>query len=157
MGLLGSLLGGGAGASVLENVVMAALSHQGGAAQPGQPVQQEGVAGGLGGLATMLGSLMAGQGQGQGAAQGVAQSSTGLQGLLASFTQNGLGNVAQSWVGSGSNEPVSPDQVHSAFGDDKVQAIVDHTGMDKQDVLAQLAQMLPGMIDKMTPHGRVPV
>ena len=136
-GLFGNSAGGGGGAAMIEQLVVAALQNQGGA----QNAQQGG-----GG---MLGSLLGGLGGGAGAGGG-------LQGILSAFEQNGMGHIAQSWVGDGENHPVSPDQVQTAFGDDKVQAIADQTGLPKEDVLSHLAQMLPGIVDRMTQGGRVP-
>jgi uncharacterized protein YidB (DUF937 family) len=139
MGLLDGLFGGaasGGGAAMIEQLVVSALQNQGGA-----QAQQ----GGGGMLGSLLGSL------GGGAAAG-----GGLQGIVSAFEQNGMGHIAQSWVGDGENHPVSPDQVQTAFGDDKVQAIADQTGLPKEDVLSHLAQMLPGIVDRLTQGGRIP-
>jgi uncharacterized protein YidB (DUF937 family) len=80
----------------------------------------------------------------------------GLGGLLHQFQQNGMGNVAQSWVGSGPNQPASPGQLSQALGPEVVQQIAQRTGMSEQQVLQQLAQELPSLVDKLTPQGRLP-
>jgi uncharacterized protein YidB (DUF937 family) len=138
--VLGELAGGGNTGSPLQAVIGALLAGQSG--------QQNGQQGGLGGL---LGSLQGGQGGSQIGGQG-----GGLAGLIGQFEQAGLGHLAQSWVGTGPNQPVSPQQVETALGPDQVQGMADQTGMQKQDLLSQLAQALPGIIDRLTPNGRVP-
>lgn len=80
----------------------------------------------------------------------------GLGGLLATLEQAGLGQIAQSWVGNGPNQPVTPDQLHSALGADQVQAMSNQAGLTPRDLLIQLSQHLPAIIDAMTPHGRLP-
>ena len=107
----------------------------------GQAQQQQG---GLGGA---LGGMLGGGGGGAGG---------GLGGLLNQFQQAGLGHVAQSWVGTGQNQQVSPDQLHQVFGDDQVNQWSQQTGMPKHDLLSQLSQYLPHAVDKLTPQGQVP-
>jgi uncharacterized protein YidB (DUF937 family) len=120
-----------------------------------------GLMGGQGGSSPMGGVLMNLLGGGQGAAAGFATQGSGMQaqgglaGLLGSFEQAGLGHIAQSWVGSGQNQPVSPDQLQRVFGQDRVQSMADQAGMEPQGFLAQLAQHLPNAVDQMTPQGRV--
>ncbi len=80
----------------------------------------------------------------------------GLGGLISSFEQAGLGHIAQSWIGNGPNQPVSPTQLQSVLGDDRVQSMSSQAGMQPQDFLSQLSQHLPNAVDGMTPNGRVP-
>ncbi len=80
----------------------------------------------------------------------------GLQGLIGQFEQAGLGHIAQSWVGNGPNQPVSPDQLQSVFGQDRVQTMASQAGMQPQDFLSQLSQHLPKAVDGMTQGGAVP-
>jgi len=82
--------------------------------------------------------------------------SGGLGGLLGRFNDAGLGHVANSWVGSGPNQPVSPQDLHRALGDEQVQSMASQTGMSTAQLLPLLAQFLPGIVDRLTPHGRVP-
>lgn len=80
----------------------------------------------------------------------------GLGGLMHQFQQNGHGEVAQSWVGSGQNATVNPSQVSQAIGPDLIRQLAAKTGKSEQEVLQQLSQELPGMVDKLTPGGRLP-
>lgn len=89
---------------------------------------------------------MGNQGQGMG----------GLGGLLASFQQAGLGHIAESWIGNGANQSVSPQQLQSVLGNDQVQNMSSQAGMQPQDFLSQLSQHLPNAVNGMTPNGRLP-
>ncbi len=80
----------------------------------------------------------------------------GLSGLIASFEQNGLGGIIASWVGTGQNLPISAEQLQSVLGNQQVQALAQQLGFSPQDVSAQLAQLLPKVVDKLTPGGTVP-
>jgi uncharacterized protein YidB (DUF937 family) len=80
----------------------------------------------------------------------------GLGRLLSAFEQAGLGHIAQSWVGNGPNQPVSPQQLHTVFGDDQVQNMARDAGMAPTDFLSQLSQHLPRLVDGMTPNGEMP-
>lgn len=79
----------------------------------------------------------------------------GIGGLVEQFQNNGLGDVAKSWVSSGENAPVTPDQMLNVFGKEKVQAMAQESGMDFQKFLPILAAALPMIIDKLTPDGEV--
>ena len=80
----------------------------------------------------------------------------GLGGLLNRFQQNGQGDVVNSWVSSGQNQPISPSQLGSALGPDIVGALAERTGLSQEQITAQLSQILPGVVDKLTPNGRLP-
>lgn len=80
----------------------------------------------------------------------------GLQGLIKSFEQNGLGNVIGSWVGTGQNLPISPEQLQSVLGNEQVQAIAQKLGLSPQEISGQLSQLLPQVVDRVTPGGTVP-
>jgi uncharacterized protein YidB (DUF937 family) len=82
--------------------------------------------------------------------------SGGLQGLLAKFQQAGLGDLVNSWVGTGPSHPVTPEQVHEALGAEPVQTVAASTGISKEQVLALLSQHLPALVDHLTPNGQVP-
>jgi len=84
------------------------------------------------------------------------QQSGGLQGLLQSFAQKGLGDVAASWVSTGQNLPISPAQLQGVLGSGKIQEIAQGLGLDASKVSAGLSQILPQVIDKLTPQGSVP-
>jgi len=107
-------------------------------------------AGGLGDLLKGgLGGLLAG-----GAAGSVLSGS--LNDLLKQFQQNGQGEVAQSWVGSGPNKDISPDDLASALGADRINTLASLSGMSRNDLLNGLSQQLPEVIDQLTPDGRLP-
>jgi uncharacterized protein YidB (DUF937 family) len=80
----------------------------------------------------------------------------GLGGLLSSFQQAGLGHIAQSWIGNGPNQPVSPQQLQTVFGEDQVQTMSRQSGMAPHDFLSQLSQHLPRVVDHRTPNGQMP-
>jgi uncharacterized protein YidB (DUF937 family) len=107
-------------------------------AMPPQPASGGGF---LGGLA------------GGGLAGGLAG---GLGGLLAQLANAGHGETANSWVGPGQNAPIQPGQLGSALGQTTVSDLARSAGMSEQDLLAQLSRVLPGVVDKLTPDGRVP-
>ena len=80
----------------------------------------------------------------------------GIQGLITAFEQNGLGHVIGSWVGTGQNLPISADQLQSVLGNEQVQAIAQKLGLSTQDIASHLAQILPQVVDHVTPTGEVP-
>jgi uncharacterized protein YidB (DUF937 family) len=80
----------------------------------------------------------------------------GLGGLLNKLEQGGLGNAVNSWVGSGQNQPVSPGQLGSALGPNIIKMLAQKSGMSEEDITKQLSQVLPGLVDKLTPSGRLP-
>jgi len=82
--------------------------------------------------------------------------SGGLGGLLKQFEQAGQGDVAKSWVSTGANKAISPDDLQKALGSDVIGTLASHTEMSRNDLLSQLSQQLPTMIDRLTPQGRVP-
>ena len=110
-------------------------------------------------LAGILAQILGGQAPGMsGQAPGMAAQPQGnpLAALLSQFQQAGLGEQAQSWVGTGPNKPVPPNQLKDVFGEGTVNQWAGQAGMDPQALLAQLSQMLPQAVDKMTPQGRIP-
>jgi uncharacterized protein YidB (DUF937 family) len=80
----------------------------------------------------------------------------GLAGLVQQFQQNGHGDVINSWVGSGQNQPINPEQLHQALGPDAVNNLSRMTGVSSQDLVSELSRVLPGIVDKLTPQGRMP-
>ncbi|HOL36477.1 MAG TPA: YidB family protein [Rubrivivax sp.] len=80
----------------------------------------------------------------------------GLGGLLEAFARNGLGHVADSWVGSGQNLPVSADQLSQVLGSERVGQMANQLGLNPGDLLGQLVHLLPQVVDKVTPQGQVP-
>lgn len=80
----------------------------------------------------------------------------GIGDLLQQLQQGGLGEAAQSWIGSGENASVSAGEITNAFGIDRISEIAQQAGLSVDDVSGQLAQILPQAIDSATPNGEVP-
>jgi uncharacterized protein YidB (DUF937 family) len=80
----------------------------------------------------------------------------GLGGLLQAFQQGGLGHVFQSWIGTGQNLPVSPDQLHRTVGTEWISRITQATGLPQSQVEQHLSTLLPQIIDHLTPGGQLP-
>lgn len=87
---------------------------------------------------------------------GTATGGSGLGGLAEQFQRGGLGDVMNSWIGTGENQPISPDQLGGVLGSDLIGELTQRTGMGQGDLLGQLSQMLPQMVDRATPEGRIP-
>jgi uncharacterized protein YidB (DUF937 family) len=90
-----------------------------------------------------------------GGAAGTALSG-GLNDLLKQLQQNGQGDVANSWVGTGQNKAIAPKDLASALGADRINALMAYSGMSREDMLNGLSQHLPNVVDKLTPDGRLP-
>jgi uncharacterized protein YidB (DUF937 family) len=80
----------------------------------------------------------------------------GLGGLIKQFQQKGLGDAMDSWIGTGKNKNVAPDQVSAALGADVVDELSRRTGLSRDEVVTELARMLPNVVDNLTPDGRLP-
>jgi uncharacterized protein YidB (DUF937 family) len=100
-------------------------------------------------LRSGLGGLLAG-----GAAGTVLNG--GLGELLKRFEQSGQADVARSWVGTGPNKPVDRDDLASALGADTLDDLAEHTGMPRDQILEELQERQPTLVDSLTPHGRIP-
>lgn len=137
MDVVGGLLGGkkkkgGAAASLPGGIEL--------------PAGLSNLLGGNGNLLKVLLPLLAGGAGGLG----------GLGGLLSKFNQSGHGGKAQSWVSTGANEPISPDEVEQALGADQVAKLAADAGVSHDEAKSGLASMLPGLVDKLTPGGNLP-
>jgi uncharacterized protein YidB (DUF937 family) len=121
--------------------------------QPQGRPGQAGAPGGLGGLGGLLagglGGLLAG-----GAAGNVL--SGGLGELLKQFQDNGQGEAFGSWVGTGPNRDISENDLAKSIGSEDLDALIQQTGLSRHELLSGLSQELPGVIDRLTPDGRVP-
>jgi uncharacterized protein YidB (DUF937 family) len=80
----------------------------------------------------------------------------GLGGLVEQFQNKGLGDVIDSWVNRGTNKSIAPDQVSVALGRDVIDDLSLRTGLSRDEVVTELARMLPNAVDKLTPEGRLP-
>ena len=119
--------------------------------------QQAGASNG-GGLASLI-SLVANNPQLMQAVTGMLSNDGGqggLKGLIAKFQQAGLGDVIGSWVGSGQNRAVSGEQLTNVLGTDAMAGLAEKLGMSQGDAAGQLSNILPGLIDKLTPQGQAP-
>ena len=124
----------------------------------------------MGLLDSVLGMVTGGQGGGGGnaalinvvvgmlanSAQGGSGGGGGLGDLIGKFQQAGMGDVVGSWIGSGQNVPISGDQLHNVLGSDTISSIAQQLGLSHGDAAGQLAQMLPQVLDKLTPSGQAP-
>ena len=132
---------------LLDSLIGAAADAASGAAQ-GQRSPATANASGLPGgmdpqmLIGLVGALLA--------------SSGGLQGLLAKLQSGGLGDAVQSWIGTGANQPVSGDQLGSALGPDLMGTIASQLGGSPAQASGTLADLLPALIDQLTPKGQLP-
>ena len=115
----------------------------GGAPDPNnQKTGQGGVLGKLGGLigGASAGSVLSG----------------GLGDLVERFKRNGQGQAADSWVQTGPNQQLSPDQLEQAIGPDVLNTLSQQTGLSREELLSRLTRELPSAVDKFTPEGRLP-
>jgi uncharacterized protein YidB (DUF937 family) len=80
----------------------------------------------------------------------------GLGGLAEKFNQAGLGDIVASWIGKGENLPISGDQISSVLGSGALGNIARQMGIDPEQASGQLAQLLPGLVDQLTPQGALP-
>ena len=155
--VLGSVLsggqqqGGGGLAGALGNAMGGAMGGAGGGGGGlgdvlGGLLGGGGQAGANSPLASILGSLLANNGP-----------AGGLGGLMEAFQRNGQGDVLGSWIGSGQNMPISPDALGKVLGPDVLSQLgAQAGGVSQGDLLGSLSQILPGVVDKMTPSGQAP-
>ncbi len=80
----------------------------------------------------------------------------GLGGLVKSFQEKGLGDIISTWVGTGANMPISAEQIQQGMGSEMVQNLAAKVGIPPEELKGKLAELLPGVIDKLTPDGTVP-
>jgi uncharacterized protein YidB (DUF937 family) len=80
----------------------------------------------------------------------------GLNALVHKLEANGLGEVVHSWIGTGTNRPITPEQLQSALGSDWIQQIAARVGLSPDVISAHLSEILPKIIDRLTPAGELP-
>ena len=109
--------------------------------------QQSGGMGGMGGAGTaaVIGIVLQ-----------LLQRNGGLDGLLQKMNSAGAGSQGQSWVGTGQNQPISPDMLSQIFGHGQMQDVARELGMSHDQAATSLAQALPNVVDHMTPTGSIP-
>jgi uncharacterized protein YidB (DUF937 family) len=79
----------------------------------------------------------------------------GLAGIVQSFQKNGLGDIVNSWVSTGQNLPVTPDQIKQGLGSDFLSQLAGKAGVSPDAASTQLSSLLPSVIDKVTPNGKI--
>ncbi|RPH44031.1 MAG: DUF937 domain-containing protein [Burkholderiales bacterium] len=121
--------------SLMDNLLGGLGGALGGQAPQANPLMQAAMA------------LLAGQ-QGGGAG--------GLTDLVSAFTRGGMGDVVQSWIGTGQNLPISADQLQQVLGGDTIAGLAKQLGMSQQDAGNGLADLLPKLVDSLTPQGQLP-
>jgi len=139
--LLGGMLGGGARPGASGGGLGDLLGGMLGGQQPGR--------GGSGGMGDILGGLLGG-----GAAGGLLNG--GLRNLVSDMEANGQGEAVKSWVGRGENRSISENDLAQAVGIDDIDAVAQQTGIPREQVLSELSQHLPQLVDQLTPDGRLP-
>jgi uncharacterized protein YidB (DUF937 family) len=80
----------------------------------------------------------------------------GVEGLKQKFESAGIGDVAKSWIGTGENKSVSPDQVTQALGEERVQQVANDAGVSTEQAADGLSKVLPSAVDTVTPGGQIP-
>ena len=114
-----------------------------------------GSSGGSNPLLQIAMQMLANKGGG-GTGGGALDSMGGLSGIVSAFQQGGLGHLADSWVGTGDNLPVSGDQLSQILGSDKIGQIASQLGMSQGEAAGGLAKILPDLINHVTPNGQMP-
>jgi len=119
-----------------------AQAKYGGSGPGGSKENQTGTVGNLGGMlsGTSVGGLLSG----------------GLRDLLESFNSSGKGEIADSWVRTGPNKPILPQELEAAISPEVWASLSEHTGLSRQELLSRLSRELPEAVDKYTPEGRLP-
>ncbi len=117
------------------------------------------------GLMDHMGQVVGGLLSGQGGQNPLLQAVTsvlgnnsnlgGLAGLVQAFQKNGLSEIVNSWVSTGQNMPATPLQIEQGLGSDLLKQLASKAGLSPQDASAQLSNLLPALIDKLTPNGKI--
>jgi uncharacterized protein YidB (DUF937 family) len=87
---------------------------------------------------------------------GILEQHGGLQGVVSEFEKKGLGPTVRSWVGTGPNQPIAPEEVHKVLGPDLLRQLAEKSGLSEQDLVQKLSHVLPQAVDKLTPNGTIP-
>ena len=76
--------------------------------------------------------------------------------LVKQLQQRGLGDAADSWIGSGPNKTIAPNDRAKALGADQINSLIAHSGLSREELLEGLSQHLPLVVDQLTPEGQIP-
>ena len=85
----------------------------------------------------------------------ILQSMGGVDGLVKKFQQAGLGELAASWVGTGENKSINPEELAKVLGKDQIAAVAQQAGIPESQGASVLSQIFPAMVDKLTPYGKL--
>jgi uncharacterized protein YidB (DUF937 family) len=132
--------------------------QHGGIGQSGAGQQSGGLGGVLGGLAGAggLGSLLSGLGGSGVPSNPNSFLSGGLNELMERFRETGHQDAAQSWVGTGPNREIAPNELEQAIGPDVINSLTEKTGLSREELLSRLSTELPRAVDQYTPGGKLP-
>jgi len=145
MGLLDQILGGLTGGMQGQGQMPSGASFGGGAG--GAAITA---------LLPIVLGMLANRGGGASAGTGGAGGMGGLGGLLQQLTQSGFGRQADSWVGTGENEPMPPQAWSKVLGPEQLSAMASKAGISEEEVQHGLSQIVPQVVDHLTPNGEVP-
>ena len=134
--------------SLLESLLGSALQGMGNSPAQGSQFGGQG-GGGLAALLPVIMQLLSGSSQSGGGQSG------GLGGLLQQFQQAGMGQQMDSWISTGQNMPISPDQLGQVFGQGRMREMAAQAGMDSSQFGGALSQILPQIVDRATPQGQL--
>ncbi len=107
----------------------------------------------FGNLGGLLGNLLDQYGGPQAVLGQVFNQMGGVPGVLAKLQQAGLGGQVASWLGTGQNQPVSPEEIGNALGHGPLANVASRLGMSPDQLSQAIAHALPGLVDKLSPHG----
>jgi uncharacterized protein YidB (DUF937 family) len=91
-----------------------------------------------------------------GALGGLVERAGGVQGIMSKLEAAGLGDKVQSWVGTGDNKAISPDEVKRALGPEEIRGAAERAGVSEDEAASGIAGMLPQLIDQVSPDGKLP-
>jgi uncharacterized protein YidB (DUF937 family) len=80
----------------------------------------------------------------------------GIAAIVEKLQKAGCGDAVKSWIGKGENAPIGPEPIKKALGNNTVKDLSNQSGLPENELLTQLSKMLPGLIDRLTPNGRLP-
>jgi uncharacterized protein YidB (DUF937 family) len=108
---------------------------------------------------SLLGSLLGGLSGNQqsslmSSVAGLVGQSGGIEGLMQKFGGHGLGDLVKGWVSTGPNPPATPQHVEQVFGAQQLDQMAAQTGIDRSQIASHVAQILPQLVDKLTPQGQ---
>jgi uncharacterized protein YidB (DUF937 family) len=106
-------------------------------------------------LSSVLGGLNNNQQSGlMSAVSGLLTKSGGIEGLMQQFGSHGLGDLVKGWVSTGPNPPATPANIEQVLGADRLQQMAAQTGIDRSQIAGHIAQILPQLVDRLTPEGK---